>query len=35
VPAALDPQEQAVRFPHVPVPVVFDFRDNDLKAASR
>jgi hypothetical protein len=29
----LEPQEQAARLPNVPVPIVFDFRDNDLKAA--
>ena len=29
----LAPQEQAARLPDVDVPVVFDFRDNDLKAA--
>jgi len=29
----LSPKEQAVRFPDVPVPIVFDFTDNGLKAA--
>jgi hypothetical protein len=29
----LSPKEQAVRFPDVSVPIVFDFTDNGLKAA--
>jgi len=29
----LSPKEQAVRFPDVPVPIVFDFTDNGLKEA--
>jgi hypothetical protein len=28
----LAPQEQAARYPDVLVPIVFDFRDDDLKA---
>jgi hypothetical protein len=29
----LSPKEQAVRFPEAPVPIVFDFTENGLKAA--